>query len=122
MTTTATEQGVRMMAVADLLTFASSDAYPYGTVQDVMKRKTQDILDDPVWHQLDQALLDGTIDPVGLITDPETGGYKVNNGHHRIARAVMLGVELLPVVNAAEENVWEQPHTDAWASIRKTHS
>ena len=114
------------MLVSDLLHMHSSDAVAereyrtksrsrpaFGgvdmdTVQSVYARKAQHIAENPIYHQLDEHIRSGNIDPV-LLTQ-RSGMETVAEGHHRIVRAHQLGVERLPV-----SHDWDsQRHRDDW--------
>lgn len=112
----------QFMPVSDLLHMQSNDAriykeyHPeYGikdtTVQATYSRRAEHIAEDPaLFHQLDEPIKNGTIDPVHLIHDEGTHEPVVFEGHHRIVRAHQLGVGKLPVSYSQDS----QTHDDEW--------
>ena len=112
----------QFMSVSDLLHMQSNDAKVYKeyhpeygiketTVQATYSRRAQHIAEDPgLFHQLDEPIRRGTIDPVQLYHDSETNEPGVFEGHHRIVRAHQLGVDKLPVSYSEDSQV----HHDKW--------
>jgi hypothetical protein len=84
-----------------------SDATKVGTLYD---RKARDFETEPGYRRLDGPIRAGSIDPVVLQPNRETGGQEVYEGAHRIIRAHQLGVTHLPVSTS-----WDsQKHYDEW--------
>ena len=79
-------------------------------VRTLYDEKARGIAAEPeLYHQLDEPIRNGTIDPVVLERDRQ-GNQAVYEGHHRIVRAHQLGVERLPVSNSFES----QQHYNDW--------
>ena len=123
------------MPVSDLLNMHSNEAMrihtrkmqarPPGTGHDgpyvhgdhtklstLYDRKARDISDEPeLYHQLDEPIKRGDIDPVMIQTHRAPGGEEIYEGAHRIVRAHQLGVPQLPVTRGGIDT---QAHYNEW--------
>jgi hypothetical protein len=112
----------QFMPVSDLLHMQSNDARGYQkyhpelgiketTVESTYAQRAQHMADSPgLYHELDEHLRSGDIDPVLVLPDPKTGVDVVHEGHHRIVRAHQLHVAKLPV----SHDEGSQPHAAEW--------
>jgi ParB-like nuclease family protein len=97
MTYVAAKSGVKMMSVAELLRKLkeSADCYNLESTQGwfyMLESK----LADPQTPSIIRAIEEfGFLDPICITK--EYAGWKLGNGHHRLAIAIMLGLDEIPV-------------------------
>lgn len=76
------------------------------------ERKARDIADEPeLYHQLDEPIKHGDIDPVMIQPHHASGGEEIYEGAHRVVRAHQLGVQQIPVTRGGIDT---QKHYDTW--------
>lgn len=97
-----------MMPVSEIMTFHAGDAYRGETMVEVLDRKRK----DPDYHYA--ALLadverDGIMFPIEVYVDSNDEKH-VSNGHHRLAAAVELGHEFVPVIYGWFDGLPESPY------------
>lgn len=97
-----------MMPVSEVMTFHAGDAFRGETMVEVLDRKRK----DP--NYLYAALLadvdrHGVMFPLELYID-SNGETQVSNGHHRLAAAVELGHEFVPVIYGWCDNLPSSPY------------
>lgn len=85
-----TESAMSVLPLADVLDMKSGDNWP-GTVIGILDKKMRDPWFQPL---VDRIREEGFTVPIRVDSD-----HWVVDGHHRIAAAVMLGMEWIPVIS-----------------------
>jgi hypothetical protein len=127
-----TLQPLQFMPVVDLMNMHSAEAlradrqraagrpndpWPEHSVKtrfrnhDLFVRKASEMDSNTHYHELDEPIRKGTIDPVMIQPNRQSNVDEIYEGHHRIVRAHQLGVQQLPVTRGGVDT---QKHYNDW--------